>query len=287
VVQESSRHHFPFRVQPVHAEAAVLSHIGYNNPSGAVVSAFPTLLDDALNIVKLEEQQGRKIAAREDIPVRLGYHIAYYYWNALPEEETSQRRVDEFFRNASAPVRGRLIAEIGRIFKRVGSGADDLTRRVRRLWEKRLSVISDAVARDPAQLQEFAPELGSFSYWVSSECFDAAWRLSRLAQTLELLNKSPDAFDLLEALDKLSADPNNLQSVMKCLQLLTQKFSENLRWSAREEHLEEMLKRGLQATDPQTRTLAESARDNLLKQGLFIYQDIESQNAAGGAVTTK
>ncbi len=265
---------FPFRDRQAHAEAALLSHLGYNNPNGLVIAAFPTMLDHALRVVNFEEQQGRRTAAREEMPVRLGYHIAYYYWNALPEEGVAERRLDEFFQKAPAPVRGRLIAEIGRIFKRAPSESDELTKRVRALWEKRSAVISDKLARDPALLDEFAPELASFSYWVGNECFDAAWRLARLMQILKLSKKSPDAFDLLEALDKLSADPNNLKSVMRCLLSLTEKFSDNLRWSIREEHLKGMLKRGLQSTDSQVRTLAESARDNLLKEGLFIYQDV-------------
>jgi hypothetical protein len=265
---------FPFGRRTVHAEAALLSHLKYNNPAPFVIATFPTLPDEALQFVKFEGEQTRRVTAREEIPVRVGYHLAYYYWNALPNEATAERRIDEFFNKAPPPTRGRLISELGRIFKRVPATAEDATKRVRALWDKRSAFISTKVRQEADLLDSFTPELASFSFWVGNDRFDERWRLIRLSETLELLEKSPEAFDLLEALDKLSASPENLRAVMRCVQLLTEKFSDQLRWSIREEHLKSILTKGLKTTDSRTRNLAEAARDNLLKQGLFIYQDI-------------
>ena len=42
----------------------------------------------------------------------------------------------------------------------------------------------------------------------------------------------------------------------------------------REGDLKNTIKRGLETSDIATRTIAEIARDNLLRQGLFAYQEV-------------
>lgn len=61
---------------------------------------------------------------------------------------------------------------------------------------------------------------------------------------------------------------------MRCVQLLTEKLTDSFRWSMREDDLKNTIKRGLESIDIATRAIAEIARGNLLRQGLFAYQEV-------------
>jgi hypothetical protein len=267
---------FPFAREPIRAEAGLLSHLAYNNPNALVIKGFPALLDQALRVVKFSEAEERKTSARAEVPLRLGYHLSYYYWNALPDEATAGQRLDRFFQLASAGTRGRVVAQIGHVFRqaRLDNSSSELIKRAQLLWDKRFSFITTELRRDPSLLSNFASELESFCEWVEDDCFESRWRLARLSAVLELLERSPGTSDLAKTLEKLSDDPNNLRAVIRCVQLLTEKFSDPFRWSMRGDDLKTTIKRGLLAEDPETRSMAESARDNLLRHGLFVYQEI-------------
>jgi hypothetical protein len=154
------------------------------------------------------------------------------------------------------------------------NSSSELIKRAQLLWDKRFSFITTELRRDPSLLSNFASELESFCEWVEDDCFESRWRLARLSAVLELLERSPGTSDLAKTLEKLSDDPNNLRAVIRCVQLLTEKFSDPFRWSMRGDDLKTTIKRGLLAEDPETRSMAESARDNLLRHGLFVYQEI-------------
>jgi hypothetical protein len=265
---------FPFNSRPLHAEAALVSHLSYNNPNGIIISTFPDLMDRALNIVDLTDQQGRRADSRRELPVRLGYHLAYYYWNALPDPKISDGRVQQFFDSAPPSVRGRLISQIGRVFAKATNDGSGLIERAQKLWQRRAELIITCVKEDSSSITSFAPELASFVHWIKDECFDAQWRLSRLNEALELLEKAPDALDLPKTLERLSEDQSHLRSVMRSVQLLTQKFSDPFRWSVRKDAFKETIKRGLESEEINIREMANAARDNLLRQGLFDYHYI-------------
>ncbi len=267
---------FPFQTRLEHARAALISHLGYNNPHHLVLEGFPNLPDQALELIDFNEDEDRT-ASRVEMPFRLGYHLSYYYWNALPSETIADRRLDKFFEVASAGTRGRLIAEIGHVFRRASSSSSSaaLINRAQKLWDKRFATISEEIIRNQDSRDNFLSELESFAQWVEADCFDSHWRLMRFAESLELLPRSPEVLDLAKTLENLSERPENLQAVMRCVQLLTAKFSDRLRWSMGEDDLKETIKRGLKAADSETRRLADSARDNLLRNCLFAYQDLE------------
>jgi len=272
--KEHSAAIFPFDGRPKHAEAALLSHLAYNNPNNLVIKSFPELLDRALEIIEFDINS-KGSTTRAEIPLRLGYHLAYYYWNALPDATVATHRLDIFFERASPATRGRLIAQIAQVFEAAPTDtSSDLISRAEQLWDRRFEVISDRLSEDARSYQNFASELESFAYWIEDKCFDPNWRLSRFASTLKLLAKAPATLDMAKTLEDLSSNPNNLRAVMECLQLVTQKFGDEFRWSIREDDFKETLKRGLNAEDRRTKNLAETARDNLLKQGLFSYFDI-------------
>ncbi len=266
---------FPFDLRPSHAEAALLSHLTYNNPNDLVIKSFPDLLDQALRIIDFDADS-KSSASRAEMPLRLGYHLSYYYWNALPDETVAARRLGIFFERATSGTRGRLIAQVAQVFEGAPPDASaDIIKRAQALWDKRFGVISGEFIENPKSYETFAPELEAFIYWIEDNCFDAGWRLSRFASTLKLLRKAPMTLDIGKTFESLSSDTNNLNAVMECLQLLTQKLSDTFQWSIsiREEGFKETLKRGLHAEDSGTKKLAEAARDNLLKQGLFAYLD--------------
>jgi hypothetical protein len=265
----------PFEHRPEHARACLIAHISYNNPNGIVIGAFPHLPDHALELNQSDIDE-RQTTFQSEIPFRVGYHLAFYYWNGLPDHAVAAQRLERFFETAPAGTRGRLIAQIGHVFRGAASRAasTELLDRVKLLWDRRFAIISAAVRRDPTVRGMFALELESFSEWIEDDCFEADWRLSRFAEALKFVDKAPATVDLAEALEKLSADPHNLPGVMRCVQLLTEKLADSFRWSMREGDLKNTIKRGLETPDVATRTIAEIARDNLLRQGLFEYQEV-------------
>ena len=149
-----------------------------------------------------------------------------------------------------------------------------MVQRIQRLWDNRFATVSEQIATHPDVLDTFVPELEGFVEWVEVNSFDPRWRLTRFAETLELLPSSPESLDLAKTLDQLSSNHENLPYVMRCAELLTKKMGDRFRWSIDQADFKEMLKRGLRATDPPTRAMADSARDNLLRNCLFAYQDV-------------
>ena len=73
----------------------------------------------------------------------------------------------------------------------------------------------DPISFFSAVREMFARELESFSEWIEDDCFEPAWRLSRFAEALKFLDKAPATVDLAEAIERLSADPENLLGVMR------------------------------------------------------------------------
>jgi hypothetical protein len=266
---------FPFGTRPEHANAALVSHLGYTNPDALVLKGFPRLPDQALQYLDYRDTEGRA-ESRHEIPFRLGYHLSYYYWNALPEAELASNRVASFFERASPQTRGRLIAEIGHIFTHAPANAlsQAVCQRIQELWDERFAAISSRIDEASDSLKQFVPELEAFAGWVEVDSLEARWRLSRLAAALELLRTSPEAFDVAKTLDRLSETPENLPDVLQCVELLTRKMGDRFRWSLRETDLKQALRRGLEAVDAKTRSFAISARDNLLRNCLFEYQHL-------------
>jgi hypothetical protein len=273
--RESGELLFPFSTRPEHASAALVSHLGYTNPHTLVLKGFPQLPDQALQHIDYSEGRD-KSESRQQIPFRLGYHLSYYYWNALPDAEVAGKRLDNFFKRALPQTRGRLITELGHIFAHAPQDAlsEPIRGRVKALWDERFESIMRQVRVAPDSLEQFLSELEAFAEWLKIESLDAAWRLSRFGATLEVLPASPESYDLAKTLDRLSENPQNLRTVIRCVELLTRKMGDRFKWSLGETDLKEALKRGLGTDDPETRSLAVSARDNLLRNCLFEYQRV-------------
>ena len=92
---------------------------------------------------------------------------------------------------------------------------------------------------------------------------------------VRVLPETPRATFIFRILDRLSSDSERLHPCMEILEALVSKGGDHLRWTTQEEHIKNLLRRGLAADNPATCELAEKARESLLRMGQFEYLEID------------
>jgi hypothetical protein len=142
-----------------------------------------------------------------------------------------------------------------------------------RIWEQRFAAISEALTSRNAG-EEYDDELAEFTDWLRCECFEFSWRLEQAMKAIGLLPRAPRSHYLLESIVQLGKQPDRLMGVLEILSALIGKPSDELRWSVQPKELAPVISSGLGSKDAKTRSLAEKARDGLLKLGFFDFLDV-------------
>jgi hypothetical protein len=233
---------------------------------------------------ELGDETPKQQGWRGDYGMRLGGHLAYYYWNGLfPSEAAGDAMLDEFFATAKVDSRAATINDIGRIFEHsvAEEQHSELYRRAMRLWDRRFSTIEIQMDSGELSPNDGSKELAEFIDRLRAECFPFEWRFDRSLNALKRIQGGFPAYVLVDTLEKMTANGQRLSEATRLLYLLIHHASDEIRWSYSDEDLQALLQRGFDAANPTTRHLAEQTQEALLRRGFFEYLDI---GADGGVV---
>jgi len=110
---------------------------------------------------------------------RLAQHLMVFYW--VGELNLSKGGlVDQFFRDAPVSLRAEAVEFIGRNLKEDTTLPEEVKKRIKLLWENRLSTVKRTKGAEDVQ------ELAGFSWWFASGKFDEKWVLEQLLEILTL-----------------------------------------------------------------------------------------------------
>ncbi|MDP2535600.1 hypothetical protein [Alteromonas stellipolaris] len=201
--------------------------------------------------------------ANNELINKLGQHVfTYYLWEVY--SLSGKDSLLELFYEKTSDNRnywGKLFDHIGRISRNSGKNLDkSLTNRIMEFFDWRFEI------RDPIELQEF-------TFWLEAECLDANWRLSNYSKILEHKQVKSDLLSLqVRTLNRLSNE--NLALALECFTKITDSMVQGSQMYIRADDAKGLMKKGLEAEDPQLRENAKRARENLLRLGRLDYMDI-------------
>lgn len=236
------------------------SYIRFNRP---VKLTFETLRCDFehaienLNILANEKGDGKELVDR------LGQHLfTYYLWEVYPltGDESLLARFYDKTKNDRKRW-SQLFNHVGRSLRNSGRQLDNtLTDRIIAFFDWRFE------AAEPLELQEFA-------FWLEAECLDPDWRLLSYSKILDFGRVKDVGLSLqVRTLSKLLR--NHLALVVECFAKITDAIGQGTQMYIPANDAKPILKGGLTAKDPQIREIAERAKENLLRLGLFDYLDV-------------
>jgi len=108
---------------------------------------------------------------------------------------------------------------------------------------------------------------------LEAECLDPDWRLLSYSKILDFGRVKDVGLSLqVRTLSKLLR--NHLALVVECFAKITDAIGQGTQMYIPANDAKPILKGGLTAKDPQIREIAERAKENLLRLGLFDYLDV-------------
>jgi hypothetical protein len=265
--------------RPEHRDAAIVAHVCYGQPMSAVLEVFPSLLDVGLTLFeevagKVKELDQQRL--RGEFDVRLGTHIAFYYWNSMfRSEEVAQSTLNRWFATATPDHRGRLIRSIGSIFEKttVTEENAELLSRVMRLAGSRLRFLQRESTTETAASKEDQAELAALVSWLDCECFPFPWRFDLAKSAIDRLEAASLSFFVVEALVACAKVPDRLGQVLELLCAVLAKAGVESEVSIGGDELKPLVLRGLASPDQTISACAEQCRESLLRLGRFEFLD--------------
>ena len=175
-----------------------------------------------------------------------------------------RKLLDNFLSNASAPVMGKFMEDIGHWLHTDGQPSPEVLVRLKALWVKRF-----AIGR--------SEELAVFSWWFSSGSFEETWSIDNFLAALQALDVLATGFPpgfaprVGERLAELAS--RHLAKVVSCLALLV-KSNEggailSLRTSART-----ILAAAVTSGDDKTTKDAKATINRLVRKGYTEFRDL-------------
>jgi hypothetical protein len=259
--------------------AFIVAHFLYHPAAPALIKAIPTLPEAALECLQpILAQDAENLRADGDFAIRLGFHLAFYYWNdSFADEQVANTTLDRFFETAMPTSRGTTIGQIGKIFKSAPPSEEhaQIFKRTMNLWDRRFSRIETLLQSGSQPAETFHEELSEFLRWLPCECFPFEWRADRVMKAIGRLERGPRIYGLVENLEEISSSAERLPAAMKILRAVIERLPEDFRWAYREEHLKPLLRRGMASPDMDIRRITEEIQEALLRCGCFEYLNLD------------
>ena len=216
-----------------HRDSAWSTYIGWCPPYESVFLSLSEEYEAAVNRIPSGLTFGMTRGGSVDL--RLGEHLVALYWRSV----TPQPLLDRFFRQADDDLAGALLEYVGRTLDNCeGEVAPGVRRRIQKLWDQRLDVVSNNPDGHRREAQAFARtfaaakldpewELASFDRAMRLGCggspfaYFAVERLVQIAETepiratrltLQLLESAEDAWDYLHWRDEVRSILQTTQS---------------------------------------------------------------------------
>lgn len=261
--------------------AAVIGHFKYDQPWNLTILTFPKLINvalDTLEIVEFDANEDEAKKNNRDFASRLGTHICCYYWSgSFTSDSEGDAALDRFFKLASSETRAILISQIALMWEKHTAQVNDeqVIPRVMQIWERRAAHIEKKLKENNALLSEYEREIAESIDWLDCECFPFDWRLKYAKAALEKLKKAPRAYGLLKTIAKFGAVPDRLEATLELFQALLKRPSDELRWTIQPKEIMPMISLGLASENENTRKLARSCKDLLLRIGFSELLNVE------------
>lgn len=195
---------------------------------------------------------------------RLGQHLlTYYLWKIYPLSGNDSL-LEKFYEKTSADRQrwARLFDHVGRSLGNSGTHLDEgLEERIIAFFDWRLE------AEEPKELAEF-------TFWLQAKCLAPDWRLDAYSKTLDTGPvKDMGISVVLDSLNDMLE--NHTAKVVECFAKITGAIDQGDRLYIQTEKAKPILVAGLRSEDESVRENAESARENLLRDGRFDILDID------------
>ena len=211
-----------------------------------------------LNVLKTTKDDGN---VQVD---RLGQHLfTYYLWQVYPlvgDESLLARFYDKTSDDLSRWA--KLFDHVGRSLRNSGKYLDQ-------------ELVNRAIAYFKWRLEAAEPqELQNFTFWLKAECLNPEWRLLSYSKILDLIGGGEVGRSMeIDTLSELLSDHQSL--VVECFAKITDALGQGSHLHISADRAKPILKAGLNADDPQVCSNAERAKENLLRDGRFVYLEVE------------
>lgn len=271
-------------------EAITDGHLAYDQPYKLIVEVAPEFLSIALNVaerrnmISQQENNDARDNAR-DVSSRLGFHIAFYFWNDwFPDQQFGKKLFDRFLSITPSCARAETLSYIGTAFEKTNPEPDvqPLIDRTQSLIDSWLDFVKRESASQTLESGELDAELGQFADLIAAECFSFDWRIEIASTALRLITRPRWSFQLLDTLEEWTKDsnvkPERISAGISLLAALTQELSDELRWSIQVKRLTPTLKAGLEHSDPDVRKQTNQVIENLLRHNFFELLDLVPEN---------
>ena len=201
---------------------------------------------------------------RMELIDRLGqYLFTYYLWKIYPLSGDDSL-LEKFYEKTSGDRQrwARLFDHVGRSLRNSGTRLDEgLEERIIAFFDWRLE------AEEPKELAEF-------TFWLQAKCLAPDWRLDAYSKTLDTGHvKDVGISVVLDSLNDMLKD--HTAKVVECFAKVTGAIDQGNRLYIQTEKARPILVAGLRSEDESVRKNAESARENLLRDGRFDILDID------------
>ena len=195
---------------------------------------------------------------------RLGQDLfTYYLWDFYPLKGKGSL-LEKFYEKTTKERQqwAGIFDHIGRSLSNSGTHLDDgLEERIVAFFDWRLE------AGEPKELAEF-------TFWLQAKCLAPDWRLDAYSKTLDIPHlNNMDTFMELDSLNDMLE--NHTSKVVECFAKITGAIDQGNRFYIQTEKAKPILVAGLRSEDESVRKNAESARENLLRDGRFDILDID------------
>ncbi|MFI5394326.1 MAG: hypothetical protein ACHQ9S_02235 [Candidatus Binatia bacterium] len=198
---------------------------------------------------------------------RLAEHLALMYGRGkIPLEAPSL--VSRFFEKADDTLRAHLMETAGRILKQEkGSLPPEVTERLKRLWESRLT------ATEPSPTEHRA-EVKAFSWWFLSGKFDEVWSLGQLRRALQLTGSIDPDFTVAGRLAEVA--PNHPLLAIQCLRLMIEGDKEGFHVYHWRDNARKTLEAAKRSGDATALEMVDDIVNRLGARGFFEFRDLLS-----------
>jgi hypothetical protein len=253
-------------VNAAHWRAAWDSYLWHCAPYDEMLTRLLCQYQRAVREIAAYEEESKALG---NTGHRLADHLMHFYLKGKIGIDTDDQLISSFFNEANDDVRSHALAQIGRWLQNARPSPTMATvlERLRRLWEWRLEVISQA--KNPGQFQQ---EVASFGWWFSCGKFDQTWSMEQLLAALHLTGRTDPDFEVAERLaDIAAAFPS--QSV-QIIEKIAKGDQEGWTLFGNRDHFTSILRTAIASAQPDAMKRANDLVNYLIAKGLFEYQDV-------------
>jgi hypothetical protein len=197
---------------------------------------------------------------------RLSEHLMLYYWWGKLAFEDDDGILDTFYAVASDKLRSHALWFVKNLLGQTEAPLEAFGR-AQKLMERRLATAKAAPSRD-----EFSEELANFGYWFASGRFEDRWAVETLLSTLRLTRRVYGDREVMRRLVELC--PRYPVECIECVRHIIEGDREHWVMVLVEGAAREVLRSGLESSNPQAAVAARRLIEDVIALGYFEYRTL-------------